>query len=74
MFDLKDTNKFLGGQNVHNLLILAALGVVIYKQTQLQKELKDSGMSEFSNAGGFRKWLQRKGIIPYEEAIVIDNP
>ena len=31
-------------------------------------------MSEFSNAGGLRKWLQRKGIIPYEQAIVIDNP
>ena len=74
MFYIKDPDKFLGGQNVHNLLILAALGVVIYKQTQVQKELKSSGMSEFSNAGGLRKWLQRKGIIPYEQAIVIDNP
>lgn len=28
-FDIKDPNKFLGGQNVHNLLILAGLAVII---------------------------------------------
>ena len=27
--DIKDPNSFLGGQNAHNLLILAALGVII---------------------------------------------
>ena len=27
--DIKDPNTFLGGQNVHNLLILAALGYII---------------------------------------------
>jgi hypothetical protein len=31
MLDIKDPNTFLGGQNVHNLLILAGLGVIIYK-------------------------------------------
>jgi hypothetical protein len=31
-FDLniQDPNTFLGGQNVHNLLILGALGYIIY--------------------------------------------
>jgi hypothetical protein len=27
--DIKDPNTFLGGQNVHNLLILAGLAVII---------------------------------------------
>jgi len=31
IFNIKDPNKFLGGQNVHNLIIIAMLGVVIYK-------------------------------------------
>jgi hypothetical protein len=31
MFDIKNPNTFLGGQNVHNLLILGALGYIIYK-------------------------------------------
>tara|TARA_R110001592_G_scaffold321960_4_gene600669 strand:+ start:1047 stop:1298 length:252 start_codon:yes stop_codon:yes gene_type:complete len=74
MFDIKDPNKFLGGQNVHNLLILAALGVVIYKQCQLQKEFKASGMEEFSNAGGLRKFLQKVGLIKMEDATVCDCP
>ena len=46
MFDINDPNKFLGGQNVHNLLILAALGVIIYKQAEMQKKLKTSVMDE----------------------------
>lgn len=29
--NIKDQNTFLGGQNVHNLIIIAMLGVVIYK-------------------------------------------
>lgn len=29
--NIKDPNTFLGGQNVHNLIIIAMLGVVIYK-------------------------------------------
>lgn len=29
--DIKDPDTFLGGQNVHNLLILAALGFIIYE-------------------------------------------
>lgn len=74
MFDIKDPNKFLGGQNVHNLLILAALGVIIYKQAELQKKFKASGMEEFSNAGGLRKFLQRLGLIKREEALVCNCP
>jgi hypothetical protein len=31
MFDIQNPNTFLGGQNVHNLLILGALGYIIYK-------------------------------------------
>tara|TARA_Y100001970_G_C13631490_1_gene554379 strand:- start:151 stop:267 length:117 start_codon:yes stop_codon:yes gene_type:complete len=27
--DIKDPNTFLGGQNVHNLLILAGIAVII---------------------------------------------
>lgn len=42
MFDIKDPNKFLGGQNVHNLLILALLGFVVYNQVVLAKKLHDT--------------------------------
>jgi hypothetical protein len=31
MLDIKDPNKFLGGQNVHNLIIIGMLGFLIYK-------------------------------------------
>lgn len=31
-FNIKDPNTFLGGQNVHNLLIIGLLGVILYKQ------------------------------------------
>lgn len=31
MFNLKDPNTFLGGQNVHNLIIIGMLGFLIYK-------------------------------------------
>jgi hypothetical protein len=31
-FDIKDQNTFLGGQNVHNLLILGALAYIIFKK------------------------------------------
>lgn len=31
-FDIKDQNTFLGGQNVHNLLILGALAWIIFKK------------------------------------------
>lgn len=30
--DIKDQNNFLGGQNVHNLLILGALAYIIFKK------------------------------------------
>ncbi len=30
--DIKDQNAFLGGQNVHNLLILGALAYIIFKK------------------------------------------
>lgn len=31
-FDIKDQNAFLGGQNVHSLLILGALAYIIFKK------------------------------------------
>ena len=31
-FNIKDPNTFLGGQNVHNLLIIGLLGFIVYKQ------------------------------------------
>jgi hypothetical protein len=31
MFNIKDPNTFLGGQNVHNLIIIGMLGFLIYK-------------------------------------------
>jgi hypothetical protein len=31
-FDIKDPNTFLGGQNVHNLIIISMLTVVLVKQ------------------------------------------
>lgn len=30
-FDIKDQNAFLGGQNVHNLLLLAGVGYLVWK-------------------------------------------
>lgn len=32
MFNIKDPNTFLGGQNVHNLIIITLLGVILFKQ------------------------------------------
>ncbi len=34
MLDIKDPNKFLGGQNVHNLIIIGMLGFIIYKMVK----------------------------------------
>jgi hypothetical protein len=31
MLDIKNQDTFLGGQNVHNLLILGLLGALVYK-------------------------------------------
>lgn len=31
MFNIKDPNTFLGGQNVHNLIIIGMLGFLIFK-------------------------------------------
>jgi len=31
LLNIKDPNTFLGGQNVHNLLIIGMLGYIIYK-------------------------------------------
>ena len=41
MFDINNPNTFLGGQNVHNLLILGALAFVIYNQLEMQKKAKE---------------------------------
>lgn len=30
-FNIKDQNTFLGGQNVHNLIIISMLGLLVYK-------------------------------------------
>ena len=32
MFNIKDPNTFLGGQNVHNLIIITLLSVILFKQ------------------------------------------
>jgi len=53
MFNIKNPNTFLGGQNVHNLLILGALGFIIYNQLTLAKKLHVAEVtSGFSNAKG----------------------
>jgi hypothetical protein len=31
LLNIKDPNTFLGGQNVHNLIIIGMLGYIIYK-------------------------------------------
>ncbi len=31
MLDIKNQDTFLGGQNVHNLLIIGLLGVLVFK-------------------------------------------
>mgnify|MGYP003124919393 FL=1 len=32
--DINDPNKFLGGQNVHNLIIIGLLGFLVYKSVK----------------------------------------
>lgn len=34
MFNIKDPNTFLGGQNVHNLIIIGALAFLVYKSVK----------------------------------------
>ncbi len=34
MFDIKNPNTFLGGQNVHNLIIIGLLGFLVYKSVK----------------------------------------
>ena len=40
MFDIKNPNSFLGGQNVHNLIIIGLLIYIIFK---LMKNSSESG-------------------------------
>ena len=35
--NIKDPNTFLGGQNVHNLIIIGLLTFIVYKQVKKQK-------------------------------------
>ncbi len=34
MFNIKDPNTFLGGQNVHNLIIIGMLGFLVFKSVK----------------------------------------
>ncbi len=34
MFDIKNPNTFLGGQNVHNLIIIGLLAYLVVKQAK----------------------------------------
>jgi hypothetical protein len=34
MFDIKNPNTFLGGQNVHNLIIISLLTYLVVKQVK----------------------------------------
>jgi hypothetical protein len=34
IIDIKDQDRFLGGQNVHNLIIIGMLGFIIYKMVK----------------------------------------
>jgi hypothetical protein len=34
MFDLKNQDTFLGGQNVHNLIIIGMLGFLVFKSVK----------------------------------------
>lgn len=38
MFDIKNPNSFLGGQNVHNLIIIGLLIYIIFKLMKKSKE------------------------------------
>lgn len=33
-FNIQDPNTFLGGQNVHNLIIIGLLGYLVYQQVK----------------------------------------
>jgi|3_EtaG_2_1085321.scaffolds.fasta_scaffold294546_2 hypothetical protein len=46
-------------------LIIAGVGILAYVVWKKNKE-----KAEFSNAGGIKKWLQRKGIIKHTPAEV----
>ena len=34
MFNIKDPTTFLGGQNVHNLIIIGMLGFLVFKSVK----------------------------------------
>lgn len=34
LFDINNPDTFLGGQNVHNLIIIGLLGFLVYKQVR----------------------------------------
>jgi len=34
IFDIKNPDTFLGGQNVHNLIIIGMLGFLVYKSVK----------------------------------------
>jgi hypothetical protein len=52
MFDIKNQNTFLGGQNIHNLIIIGLLIFIIFK---LLKKNEESGFSKFDESGGIYK-------------------
>lgn len=45
MFDIKNPNSFLGGQNVHNLIIIGLLIYIIFKL------MKKSSESSYATSG-----------------------
>jgi hypothetical protein len=54
MFDIKNPNSFLGGQNVHNLIIIGLLIFIIYRiinKGSIGVDTKESSLTS-SKCGG----------------------
>ena len=61
MFDIKNQNTFLGGQNVHNLIII---GLLIYIILKLMKKSEESGLTGGGKGAGIGGNIPRSGTGP----------
>jgi hypothetical protein len=52
MFDIKNPNSFLGGQNVHNLIIIGLLIYIIFKLMKNSSESSYSKCKSCNPTGG----------------------
>jgi hypothetical protein len=66
MFDIKNPNSFLGGQNVHNLIIIGLLIFIIYKMMSNDSESSyqkpNPNCSTCGHTKAYAEYKKNKGI------------